>query len=78
MFIEEKSIKPLKKHRKNARRTKSEYYIENINLECWVLHKGRKPIDSIQPYLITNMSIDFRRGLALLYIHHNELLIIDC
>ena len=34
--------------------------------ECWVLHKGRRPIDHIQACLITNMSINSRIVLTLL------------
>ena len=41
-------------------------YLANIHSECWVLHKARRPIDGIQPYLITNMSINSRRALAIL------------
>ena len=42
------------------------YYIVTINPECWVLYKARRPIDRIQPYLITNMSINSHRALACL------------
>ena len=41
----------------DAKRTKLEYYIANIDNECW---------DRIQPYLITNMSINSCRALTLL------------
>ena len=43
-----------------------EYYIVDINPECWILYKARRPIDRIQPYLITNMSINSCRALTLL------------
>mgnify|MGYP007067660845 CR=1 FL=1 len=36
--------------------TNWEYYIANINLESCVLYKAKRPIDHIQPSLITNMS----------------------
>ena len=40
----------------DAKRTKIEYYIANLNPECWSQYKARMPIDRIQHYLITNMS----------------------
>ena len=58
-------MKPLRKNWKGAKRTKLEYYNANINPECWVLYKARRPIDHIQPYFITNMSINSRRALTL-------------
>ena len=42
-----------------------EYYIANVNPECWSQYKARMPIDCIQPYLITNMSSNARRALTL-------------
>ena len=51
----------------DAKRTKLEYYIANVNPECWSQYKARMPIDRIQPYLITNMSSNARRALTLLY-----------
>ena len=33
------------------------------NLEYWVLYNARRPIDRIQPYLITNMSFNSHRAL---------------
>ena len=66
VVIEERLMDPLRKKWKDAKRTKLEYYIANINPECWVLYKARRPIDRIQPYLITNMSINSRRALTLL------------
>ena len=50
----------------DVKRTKLEYHITNINFECQVLYKARSSIDCIQPYLITNMSINSRRALTLL------------
>ena len=61
-------MEPLKKEWKDAR-VLSIYFatitlkrtvvavFANINHECWVLYKARRPIDHIQPYLITNMSL---------------------
>ena len=39
----------------------------------WVQNKARRPIDSIQPYLITNMSINSRRALTLLRTQSHKL-----
>ena len=50
--IEERLMEPLMNQWKDAKCTKLEYYIANINPECWVLYKARRPIDRIQPYLI--------------------------
>ena len=66
VVIEERLMDPLRNKWKNAKRAKLEHYIANINPECWVLYKARRPIDSIQPCLITNMSISSCRALALL------------
>ena len=52
VVIEERLMDPLMKKWKDAERTKLEYYIANIHAECWVLYKPRKPIKSVQPYLI--------------------------
>ena len=54
VVIEEKLMDPLRKKWKDV--------ITNINPGCWVLHKARRPIDHIQPYLITNMSINSHRA----------------
>ena len=56
----------------NAKRTKLEYYIANINPECWSQYKARMPIDLIQPYLITNMS-NAPRALTLLSTRSHKL-----
>ena len=50
----------------DVKRTKLEYHITNINFECQVLYKARSSIDCIQPYLITDMSINSRRALTLI------------
>ena len=49
VVIEERLMDPLRKKWKDARRTQLEYYIANINLECWVLYKARRLIYRIQP-----------------------------
>ena len=54
------------------RLTKLEYYIANVNLECWSQYKTRMPIDRIQPYLIINMSSNARRALTLLRTRSHE------
>ena len=56
-----------------SERTKLEYYIANVNLECWSQHKSRMPIDHIQPYLITNMSSNARRTITLLHTQSHKL-----
>ena len=40
---------------KDATRKKLEYYSANVNSECWVLYKARRPIDHIQPYIISRI-----------------------
>ena len=57
---------PVRKNWKDAKRTKLEYYIANINLECWVLYKARRYVDRTQPYFITNMNINSHRALTLI------------
>ena len=37
VVIEERLMEPLRKKWKDAKRTNLEYYIANINLECWAL-----------------------------------------
>ena len=66
VVIEEIQMELLAKKWKYATMTKLEYYITNISPQCWVLYKGRRVIDSIQPYLITYMSINTLRALTLL------------
>ena len=51
-------MESLRKKWEDAKRKTFIYYISNINRECWVQDKVRRPIDCIQPYLITNMSIN--------------------
>ena len=46
--------------------TKLEYYIANVNPECWSKYTERMLIDHIQPYLITNTGSYARRALTLL------------
>ena len=54
-MIEERLVESLRKW-EDAKRTKLEYYIANVNPEYWSEYKARTHIDHIQPYLITNMS----------------------
>ena len=55
LMIEERLVESLRIKWEDAKRTKLEYYIANVNPECWSQYKARMPIDHIQPYLITNM-----------------------
>ena len=73
IVIEERLMDPLRKTWKDAKRTKLEYYIANINPECSVLYKAIRFIDRIQPYLITNMSINSRRAITLLHTRSQNL-----
>ena len=57
----------------DAKRTKLEYYIANVDPECWSQYKVRMPIGRIQPYLITNMSSNVRRTLTLLHTRSYQL-----
>ena len=57
----------------DAKRTKLEYYIANVNPECWSQYKARMSIDCIQTYLITNMSSNARRALTLLRTRSHKL-----
>ena len=66
VVIEERLMDPLMNKWKDAKSTKLEYYIANINSKCWILYKARRPGDCNQPYLITNMSINSRRALTLI------------
>ena len=67
MVIEERLMELLRKKLKYAKKRKIEYYIANTNSGCLVLYKARRPIVCIQPYLITNMSINSHRALILLH-----------
>ena len=58
---------------KDAKRTKLEWYIENVKPECWSQYKARMPIYRIQPYLITNMSSNARSALKLLHTWSHKL-----
>ena len=71
--IEERWMESLRKKWEDAKRTNLEYYISNINLECWSQYKARIPVDNIQPYLITNMSSNARRALTLLRTRSHKL-----
>ena len=68
VMIDERLVESLRMKWEDAKRTKLEYYIANVNLnvgfdsQC----KARMPIDRIQPYLITIMSSNARRALTLL------------
>ena len=64
--IEGKLMEPLRKKWEDAKRTKLEYYIVNINHQYWIQYKAMGPIDCIQIYLVTNMSINSHRALTLL------------
>ena len=64
---------PLRKKWKDAKRTKLEYYIANINPEWWVIYKTKRHVDHNQPYLITNTSINSRRALTLLHTRSHNL-----
>ena len=67
VMIDERLVESLRMKWEDAKRIKLEYYIANINLECWSQCTARMPIDHIQPLnLITNMSSNARRALTLL------------
>ena len=72
-MIEERLVESLKMKWEDAKRTTLEYYIANVNLECWSQYKARMSIDRIQPYLITNMSSNVRRALTLLHTRSHKL-----
>ena len=57
----------------DAKRITLEYYIANVNPKCWCQYKARMPIDSIQPYLNTNMSSNAHRALTLLRTRSHKL-----
>ena len=63
---------PLRKKWKDVIRTNLEYYIANVNHECWVLYKARRFVYHIQPYLITNTSSICHRALTLLHTHRKN------
>ena len=65
VMIEERLMESLRMKWEDAKRTKLEYYIANINPEYWSQYKVRMHIDRIQPYLITNMSSNARKALTL-------------
>ena len=47
VMIEERLVESLRMKWEDAKRTKLEYYIANVNLECWSQYKARRPIDRI-------------------------------
>ena len=47
VMIEERLMESLRNKWEDAKRTKLEYYITNINPECWSQYKARMPIDRI-------------------------------
>ena len=47
VIIEERLMESLRKKSEDAKRTKLEYYIANINPQCWSQYKARMPIDRI-------------------------------
>ena len=56
VMIEERLVESLRMKCEDAKRTKLQHYIANVNPRSWSPYKARMPIDRIQPYLITNMS----------------------
>ena len=58
MVIEERLMEPQRKKCEDAKRTKLDCYIANINPECQIQYKARRPFDCIHPYLITNTSVN--------------------
>ena len=55
-------MEPLRKKWEVAKKTRLEYYAANINPECWIPYKARRPIDHVQHYLIIKMSNNSRRA----------------
>ena len=72
-MIEETLVESLRMKWEDAKRTKVDYDIANVNSECWSQYKARMPIDRIQPFLITNMSTNARRALILLRTRSHKL-----
>ena len=70
--IEGRLVESLRMKWEDAKLIKLEYYIANVNHECWSQYKSRMSIDRIQPYLITNMSSNARRALTLLSLSHHR------
>ena len=64
VMIEERLVESLQMKWEDAKRTKLEYYIANVNPECWSQYKARILIDRIQLYLITNMSSNAHRAVT--------------
>ena len=45
VMIEERLVESLRMKWEDAKRTKLEYYIANVNPECWSQYNARMPID---------------------------------
>ena len=73
VVIEERLMESLRVKWQDAKRPKLEYYIANINPECWIRYSESMPMNRIQPYLITSMSSNSRRGLTLLRTRSHKL-----
>ena len=74
VMIEERLLESLRKNWEDVKRTKLEYYIANVNPECWSQYKAKMPTDhGIQPYLITNMTSNAHRALTLLHTQSHKL-----
>ena len=50
VMIEERLVESLRMKWEDAKRRNLEYYIANVNPECWSQYKARMPIDRIQSY----------------------------
>ena len=72
VMIEKRPVESLRMKWEDAKRTKLEYSITNVDPQCWSQYKARMPVDRIQPYLITNMSSNARRALTLLSLSHHR------
>ena len=66
VVIEERLLEPLKKKWEDAKRTKREHYITNINPKYRLQYKARMHVDHIQSNVITNKSINSCRALIVL------------
>ena len=73
IMYEERLVESLRMKWEDCKRTKVEYYIANVNNECWTQYKAKRLIDHIQPYLITNMSSNARGSLTLLRTRSHKL-----
>ena len=50
VMIEERLVESFRIKWEDVKRTKLEYYITNVNPECWSQYKVRMRIDRIPPY----------------------------